>query len=415
MKSSAESGGEKRGVPPEPAMAARAAVLGTYAPPQMVVVHGEGAWVEDEAGARYLDFTSGIAVNALGHDAPVVREAVERAMARGLIHTSNLFRTRPAEELAAHLVELAFPGQVFFCNSGAEANEAAIKFARKAARLAGGDAKHEIIAFRGAFHGRLYGSLALTDRTAYQEPFAPLMPGVRWARIDDLGSVRQVVSKERTAAIFIEPVQGEGGVIPVSDGFVRDLRQVAHEVGAALVCDEIQSGLGRTGDLFAYQRAGVVPDILTLAKPLAAGLPMGAVVVAPHIAEVMKPGDHGTTFGGGPLVAEVARAVLCAVSDPAFLARVRRSGDRLRRELEGLAARHHLIDEIRGRGLMLGMVLRRPAASEVVRGAREEGLLVVGAGPRVVRLLPPLTVEDDEIGHAVATLRRVLPAVEREA
>lgn len=394
-------------------LAGRSALMNTYAPPEVVMARGEGSWMEDEEGNRYLDFTSGIAVNALGHDAPVVRRAVERAMERGLIHTSNLFRTRPAEELAAQLVQVAFPGQVFFCNSGAEANEAAIKFARKAARERGGPDKHEIVAFRGAFHGRLYGSLALTDRPAYQEPFTPLMPGVRWATVNELGSVRQVVSKERTAAIFIEPVQGEGGVIPVPDDFMRTLRQVAHEVGAALVCDEIQCGLGRTGDLFAFQHSGIVPDILTLAKPLAAGLPMGAVVAAPHISELIRPGDHATTFGGGPLVAEVARAVLCAVSEPEFLGRVRRSGDRLHRELEGLAARHHIVEGVRGRGLMLGMVLRREAASEVVRAAREEGLLLVGAGPNVVRFVPPLNVTGEEIDQAVAVLRRVLPAVER--
>jgi predicted acetylornithine/succinylornithine family transaminase len=378
----------------------------------MVLSRGEGSWVEDEAGARYLDFTTGIAVNALGHDAPVVRRALERALARGLIHTSNLFRTRPAEELAAHLVEVSFPGQVFFSNSGAEANEAAIKFARKWARSVGGDDKVEIVAFRGAFHGRLYGSLALTDREKYRAPFAPLMPGVRFVELGDLTALRDAVSAERTAAIFIEPIQGEGGVVPLGAGFLRGVRTVADEVQAAMVCDEIQCGLGRTGDLFAHQVAGVRPDLLTLAKPLAAGLPMGATVAATHIAEVMAPGDHGTTFGGGPLVAEVARAVLCAVSDPAVLDGVRTRGLHLINALGSLSARRPLLEGVRGRGLLLGLVLREDRASDVVAAARDEGLLVVAAGSRVVRLLPALDVEVDLLDEAVVRLERAVRRVE---
>lgn len=382
----------------------RDALLGVYAPPEELFVSGEGSWLVEEGGRRFLDFTAGIAVNALGYDSPVIRQAVEEALETGLIHTSNLFRTAPAEALAAELVAHSFPGQVFFCNSGAEAGEAGFKFAR---RWAGGGAKHGIVSFHGSFHGRLFGTLAATDRPAYRAPFEPVMPGVAWADVGDIASVGAVVDRATTAAVVIEPLQGEGGIRPVPASFLRELRALCDEREVALIFDEIQCGFGRTGDLFAYESSGVTPDLLLLAKPIAGGFPMGAVVLAPHIAETIRPGDHATTFGGGPLVAHVARAVLGTVADPEFLEGVRERSAHLDAALESLLDAGLGATAVRGRGLMKGVVLDRPAAP-VVAAARDEGLLVCGAGPEVVRLLPPLTVELEEIDEGVARLRRAL-------
>jgi predicted acetylornithine/succinylornithine family transaminase len=390
--------------PPSPA---RAALLGVYQPPGQLFVRGEGAWLEDSTGRRYLDFTSGIAVAALGHGSPVVREACERALATGLVHTSNLFRTEPAERLAAELVEAAFDSQVFFCNSGAEANEAAFKFARRRAREAGGPDKHEIVAFDGSFHGRLFGTLAATDRPSYREPFEPLMPGVRFATVGDLDSVRAVTSRLRTAAVIVEPVQGEGGVRVVDASFLGALRELCDALDASLILDEVQCGYGRTGDLFAHQAAGLVPDLLTLAKPMAGGLAMGAVLAGPEVARHVRPGDHATTFGGGPLVATVARAVLATLADPVFLEGVRERGRRLEAGLRGLVDRHAHVRAVRGRGLLLGLVLDAPAAP-VISAALDAGLLVCAAGPEVVRLLPPLNIEPALLDEGVAILDEVL-------
>ena len=384
------------------------ALVGLYRRPDTLFVRGEGPWLEDDAGRRYLDFTTGIGVNALGHGSPVVAGAVRAALDDGLVHTSNLFRTAPAEDLARALVDAAFPSRAFFCNSGAEAVEAAFKFARKWAREAGGPAKHEIVALRGSFHGRLFGSLAATDRPGYREPFEPLMPGVRFVDAGDAPALDAAVSAERTAAVIAEPVQGEGGIRPLPAGTLGRLRALCDERGAALVLDEIQCGLGRTGRLFAHEHAGVRPDVLVLAKPLAGGLPMGAVLAAPHVADALAPGDHGTTFGGGPLVARVALAVLETLSEPAFLAGVRARGARLGAALRAMADRRPgAVREVRGLGLMWGVELSGPAADVVAR-AREAGLLLASAGPEVVRLLPPLDVDEALLQRGVAILEEAL-------
>ncbi len=382
---------------------APAPLVGLYAQPDLVLARGDGCWVWDEEGTRYLDFTAGIGVNALGHGSPVVARAIERALSAGLIHSSNLFATRPGMELAQLLVDLSFPGKAFFCNSGAEANEAALKFARRWAGSTGADPKRDFISFRGAFHGRLFGTLAATDREAYQAPFRPLMPGVHFFEVGDAAGVDALLSSGTVAAVFIEPVQGEGGVRPVATSFLRILRELCDRHGALLVFDEIQCGLGRTGKVFAHQHAGVTPDIMTLAKPLAGGLPMGAVIASNAVADAMCPGDHGTTFGGGPLVASVATAVVRALSQPSFLEGVRARAAHLVRGLQSLRARVPGIREIRGMGLMQGIVLDGQAAPVVGR-AREKGLLVLSAGPDVVRLLPPLNVSEDELDQGLEIL-----------
>jgi predicted acetylornithine/succinylornithine family transaminase len=379
------------------------ALLGVYRPAEPVFVAGQGSTLIAENGDRYLDFTSGIAVNALGYGDPDFAAAVREALDSGVVHTSNLFRTRPAAELAQWLTEHSFADRVFFCNSGAEANEGAFKFARRWAREIGGDEKHEIIAFHGGFHGRTFGALAATERPQYQDPFRPLMPGVRFCAIDDLDEVRRTASASSTAAIIVEPLQGEGGVKPVSPAFLRGLRTLCDEIDALLIFDEVQVGLGRTGTLWAYERMDVTPDLLTLAKPLAGGLPMGAVLLAERVAQAIRPGDHATTFGGGPLVASAALAVCRRIGDPGFLADVQRKGEILARRLQGLRQDREDVVEVRGAGLLWGVEIAG-VASEVVARALEAGLLLCTAGVNVVRIAPPLTISDEELDRGLQLL-----------
>jgi predicted acetylornithine/succinylornithine family transaminase len=360
----------------------------------------------DDAGRGYLDFGSGIGVNALGYGDAGVTAAVHAALSTGLIHTSNLFRTEPAAALAAELVRVSFADRVFFCNSGAEANEAAFKFARRHARAVGGAAKHEFVALRGAFHGRLFGALAATDRRSMQEPFEPLMPGVRFIDVGDVEGATRAITAERTAAVIVEPVQGEAGVQPLPAAFLAALRELADAAGALLIFDEVQCGLGRTGYLFAYEGTGVVPDIMTLAKPLAGGLPMGAALVTERVASAIQPGDHATTFGGGPLVATVALEVVRRIADPAFLRSVAARGEQLGARLGELTSLP-TVREVRGVGVMWGIELNTPAAPVVAR-ALQHGLVVTSAGERVIRLLPPLVISAAETDEGVAVLREVL-------
>jgi acetylornithine/N-succinyldiaminopimelate aminotransferase len=380
---------------------AASALLGVYARVGPVLVAGEGAELIAEDGTRYLDFVAGIAVNALGYNHPVVRQAIERSLGTGLIHVSNLYRTEPGEQLADELVARSFADQVFFCNSGAEANEAAFKFARK------WSGKPEIVAFSGSFHGRLFATLAATDRPEFRKPFEPLVPGIRIVEREDWAAVDHAVSASRTAAVIVEPVQGEGGVRPVDPEWLGFVRELCDSRGVALIFDEVQCGLGRTGTLFAYEQAGVVPDMLTLAKPLAGGLPMGAVLLTSTVAAALKPGDHATTFGGGPLVASVALGVVRTIADPEFLATVRRKGAWLETRLARLKGRSPRVLDIRGRGLMWGLELGEPAAP-FVTAARERGLLVATAGAQVIRLVPPLVVTEQELERGVGILEQVL-------
>jgi acetylornithine/N-succinyldiaminopimelate aminotransferase len=383
------------------------ALLDVYKMPDIMFTGGEGSWLIAEDGRRYLDFTSGIGVNALGHGAPEVVGAIREALESGLIHASNLFRTEPGERLAEELVAATFPSRVFFCNSGAESGEAAFKLARKWARGIGGPAKHHIVAFHGSFHGRLFGTLAATDRPSFREPFKPLMPGVEFAEMGDVASLRAVVSREDTAAVILEPVQGEGGIRTAPVKFLSAVRALCDEMDVALILDEIQCGLGRSGRLFAYEYAGIRPDLLMVAKPLAGGLPMGALLAAPHIADAMAPGDHGTTFGGGPLVAHVARAVLRTLTAPGFLEGVRKRAERLDGSLRRLATRTSAVRELRGLGLIRGVLVDGDAPGVVTR-ARECGLLLVAAGPDVVRLLPPLNAPDEQLDMGVKLLEEAL-------
>ena len=375
-------------------------LLGVYARVGPLFVAGEGSDLIAEDGTRYLDFVAGIAVNALGYNSPVIRDAVLRALDSGLIHVSNLYRTEPGERLAAELTK-SFAGQAFFCNSGAEANEGAFKFARKWSK------KTDIVAFSGSFHGRLFASLAATDRPDYRRPFEPLLAGVQIIPLGDRDAAQRAITAERTAAVIIEPVQGEGGVRPVAAEFLAFLRERCDACGGALIFDEVQCGLGRTGTLFASEPSAVVPDMYTLAKPLGGGLPMGAILVSDAIAAALAPGDHATTFGGGPFVATVALEVVRTIAEPEFLAAVRAKGEWLGARLRALATRSTRVKEARGRGLMWGLELTE-AAAPFVAAARERHLLVLTAGPNVIRIVPPLTITREELERGATILEEVL-------
>ena len=382
------------------------ALLPVYRRLPLEISAGSGVHLFDTEGRGYLDFTSGIAVNALGYGDPGFMNALRAATDAGLVHVSNLYTTAPARALAESLVAKSFASSVFFCNSGAEANEGAFKFARRWARTTRGDAATEILAIRGSFHGRLFGSLAATDRPAYRAPFRPLAPGISIVE-RDLVAIEAALAGGTVAAVIAEPVQGEGGVRVLSTEFLRGVRELTRAYGAALIFDEVQCGLGRTGRLFAYENTGVEPDMLTLAKPLAGGLPMGAVLLASHVAATIQPGDHATTFGGGPFVASVASYVLERLSDPELLSTVRANGAWLGDQLGSLSLRLASVRAVRGVGYLWGIDVTAPAGA-VVTKAVEAGLLVCSAGDHTVRLLPPLVATREELAEGLAILEDVL-------
>lgn len=381
-------------------------LLPTYKRAPMQFVRGEGVELIDSDGKRYLDFASGIAVNALGYGDAGITRAISEALSAGLIHTSNLYRTAAGEELAAKLAERSFASKVFFCNSGAEANEGAFKFARRWARKTGTDSKVEIIALRGSFHGRLFASLAATDRPSYRAPFRPLAGGVSICE-RDLRDLDTALDGETVAAVIVEPIQGEGGVRVLDTDFLRRLRALTADREIALIFDEIQCGLGRTGHFFAYESIGVVPDMLTLAKPLAGGLPMGAVLVSEEIGATIQPGDHGTTFGGGPLVAAVAGYVVDRLSDPSLLKAVRENGVWLGEQLDALARRSGKVRAIRGTGYIWGLDVVE-SANEIVKRGWDEGLLALTAGEHTLRILPPLIMDRDDLMRGLRILESVI-------
>ena len=378
------------------------ALLGLYRRAPMEFVRADGVRLYDAGGRAWLDFAAGIAVNALGYNDAGVKQAMLEALDTGLLHVSNLFRTEPGERLADKLVARSFADRVFFCNSGAEANEGAFKMARKWGKQEGGAAKHEIISLRGAFHGRLFGTVAATDRPQYRNPFRPLAGGIH-IHERDLTELSQVISDASTCAVIIEPVQGEGGVRVLDTGFVRELRALTSERNVLLILDEIQCGYGRTGTFFAYEQFGIIPDLLTVAKPMAAGLPMGAVLLTQRVADALQPGDHGTTFGGGPLVAHVANHVFDRLHDPKLLAHVAREGKWLGDQLLKIKQRSPKVRAVRGRGLMWGLDVTDPA-KDIVARAIDLGLIIVTAGDHTLRLLPPLVMTRGDLKLGVEAL-----------
>jgi acetylornithine/N-succinyldiaminopimelate aminotransferase len=371
------------------------ALAPTYARYPVELASGEGCVLRDADGVEYLDFLSGIGVCNTGHCHPAVVAAVREQVGR-LVHVSNLFTTAPMVALAERLVERSFGTCVFFANSGAEANEAAIKLVRKARR--GGD----VVVLHGAFHGRTYGALSATPQEAKQAPFAPLVPG--FVVVEPTARAIAGAVGDGTAAVLLEPVQGESGVHPLPVEVVRAAREACDRAGAALVFDEVQCGMGRTGTLWAYEQLGVEPDAMTLAKGLGGGLPIGALVIGPRLADVFEPGDHGSTFAGGPVAAAAAHAALDVIDDPSLLASVRELGERLAEGLRELTG----VREVRARGLMVAADVEVPAADLVRRALMEQRLIVNATGPATVRLLPPLVVSEAEVDEALARLARAM-------
>ena len=383
-------------------------ILQTYKRAPVVFMRGEGVHLYDQAGKRYLDFASGIAVLALGHSHPVWLDAVVNQIGL-LTHVSNLFHTVPHIELARALVENSFADRVFFSNSGAEANEAAFKFARRWAGRRQGEGKTEVVAFEGGFHGRTMGALSLTHKSKYRQPFQPLIPGVSFAPFNDLEAAGQVIN-DRTCAVFVEPIQGEGGVHAADPAFIQGLRQLCDQHGALLVFDEVQCGLGRTGWLWAHQAYGVTPDLMTVAKPLAGGLPIGATLMTEAVAAEVSAGDHGSTFGAGPLVCSAALAVFNQINQPALLSEVAAKGEALRLGLHALPT--NSIVEVRGAGLLLGVEFKFPV-EPIIRAALKRGLVVINAGENVMRICPPLTIGYSEIEAGLEILSGCLTAIEQ--
>ncbi len=378
------------------------ALLDVYRKPPMEIVRGAGVELFDADGKVYLDFVAGIAVNALGYGDEGLERAMREAMESGVIHVSNLYRTAPGERLAEKLVERTFADRVFFCNSGAEANEGAFKIARRWGRAMGGSSKHEIIALRGAFHGRLFGTLAATDRPAYRAPFRPLAGGISIVE-RDMEELDAALNPETVAAVIAEPVQGEGGVRVLEKEFMQALREMTRARGIALILDEIQCGYGRTGTFLAHEQLGIEPDLLTVAKPMAGGLPMGAILATKAVADTMQPGDHGTTFGGGPFLSHVALHVFERLSDPTLLAHVKSNGAWMKKALQKIVDKSPKVRAARGVGYMWGIDVVDPA-KDIVARCLDAGLLICSAGEHTLRLLPPLVMKRPDLERGLEIL-----------
>ena len=389
--------------------------LNTYARASLTIVAGQGCELIDHQGRRYLDFIGGLAVSALGHAHPVIADAVA-AQARRLTHASNLYDHEPAATLARELVARSKMSGAFFCNSGTEANEAAIKLARKWAHRQGERERHTILACTGSFHGRTLGSLAATDNASYREGFEPLPAGFAFVRFNDSDALRRALD-DRVAAFIVEPVQGESGVNVAQEDFLAEARRLCNERGALLIFDEVQCGMGRTGSLFAFEQFGVRPDVVTMAKALANGLPIGAVLADERCAAGFAPGDHGSTFGGSPVPCAAALAHLRLRDELDLDAHVLRRSRRLREALTQLAQRvPDVLETPRGLGLLIGVPVRSPhQAAAIVAEARQCGLLIGSAGNNTLRFAPPLIVSSDDVERALSLLALAIGRFSREA
>ena len=392
-------------------MSSQSHMLPAYARVDLAFERGEGVWLTATNGDRYLDFASGVAVNALGHSHPHVVEAITQ-QAQKVIHVSNLFRIPEGERLADRLCAMTFADKVFFGNSGAEAMEGVIKMVRKYQSAAGHPERYRIISFEGSFHGRTLATLAAAKNKKHLDGFGPPMDGFDQVPLGDLGALKRAITPE-TAGIIIEPVLGEGGVRSAPPQFFRELRQLCDDSGLLLAFDEVQTGIGRLGEMFGYQKIGVTPDVMALAKGLGAGFPIGAVLATEEAAKGMTPGTHGSTFGGNPLATAVGNAVLDVVEKPGFLDHVRNIALLFKQRLAEIKDRHpSVISEVRGEGLLIGLKCEIPN-SEVIDAFRAEKLLAVGAGDNVARLVPPLIVTEAEVADAVARVDRACTAIAR--
>jgi acetylornithine/N-succinyldiaminopimelate aminotransferase len=388
------------------------AVMPTYARADLAFERGEGCWLFGVDGKRYLDFGAGVAVTALGHAHPKLVKALSD-QADKLWHCSNLYRVPGQERVAKRLVELSFADTAFFCNSGAEAMECALKMVRKYQDAAGAPERYRCITIEGAFHGRTLATIAAGGQEKHLKGFDPVVDGFDYVPFGNMNALRAAITKE-TAAIVIEPIQGEGGIRPAEADYLKKLRIACDEFGLLLVFDEVQTGMGRTGSLFAYEQTGVVPDVMALAKGLGGGFPVGACLASEKAAQGMTAGTHGSTFGGNPLAMAVAETVLEVMTEPGFLSEVARKGALLKQGLEAVAAKHpQSVKSVRGQGLMLGLVCAKPN-TDIVNAGYAQGLLTIVAGDNVVRILPPLIVSDAEIEEGCAKLDAALSALERQ-
>jgi acetylornithine/N-succinyldiaminopimelate aminotransferase len=380
----------------------------TYKRPPFALVKGEGCRVWDETGKAYLDFVGGIAVCALGHSSPIVTKALEE-QSRTLVHVSNLYYTRPQAELAKLLVENSFADRVFFCNSGAEANEAAIKIARRYTREKFGPGKYTIVSMQGSFHGRTMATLSATGQSKVQVGYDPLLPGFKFVPYNDLAALKAAVD-DTVCAVMLEPIQGEGGIVVPHPDYLKGVKEICREKGALLIFDEIQTGMGRTGRLFAHEHFGVSPDIMSLAKALGNGLPIGAMLSTEALSSAFGPGSHASTFGGTPLVTAVSKAVLSSLLNDGWLDHCRNMGSYFRGRLEELKKHHACIKEVRGLGLIIGVELDRPGAP-VMEACVQRGFLINCAQEKVLRFVPPLVVTEKEIDQLIEALGSVLGGV----
>lgn len=369
-----------------------------FSPAPFIPVRGEGSTLFDQSGKDYIDFVGGIAVNALGHANPQLKRALcEQADA--LWHTGNGYTNEPVLRLAKQLVEATFADKVFFCNSGAEANEAALKLARKYARQHFSAEKNEIIAFNNAFHGRTLFTVSAGGQPKYSQDFAPLPGGIRHLPFNDLDAVKQTIS-DKTCAVIVEPIQGEGGVIPAQIEFLQGLRALCNQHQAVLIFDEVQTGVGRTGELYAYMQYGVEPDVLSTAKALGGGFPIGGILTTDHFANALSIGDHGTTYGGNPLAAAVADTVVSIINQSEFLAQVANKGQLIRHHLQQINQQHNVFVDIRGAGLLIGAELRSEFAGQaklISNLCAQAGVLTLIAGPNVIRFAPALNISEQEL------------------
>lgn len=377
----------------------------TYNPQPIVVERGEGVRVRDREGRSYLDFLAGIAVCGLGHGHPELKRRLIAQIETGVTHVSNAFFTEPQVLLQERLTELCFADRVFFCNSGAEANEAAIKLARRYQRVVKATPRFEIITFYGSFHGRTYGAISATAQPKYHEGFEPMVPGFVYAELDNLGSVEALVNPH-TAAVMVEVVQGEGGVRPASRDFIQGLRQLCDREGLLLIIDEVQTGVARTGKWFAHEHYGITPDIMTLAKGLGGGVPVGAMLATDEVFQGFQRGSHATTFGGNPLATTAGLAVLDIIAAEGLVEKVHETGAYLEAKLQQLVASHDAFESTRGLGLMRGIVVNGDAtlAASIVSECRAQGLLLNTAGGNVVRMVPPLVITREDVDEAVEIL-----------
>jgi acetylornithine/N-succinyldiaminopimelate aminotransferase len=383
-------------------------LMNTYAPVSLELVRGQGAYVWDASGNRYLDFTAGIAVTNLGHCPPRVVAAI-REQAQTLIHVSNLYRIPGQAELSRLLCEHSFAEKVFFCNSGTEAMEAAIKLARRNGVQKKGPECHRIVTFEGSFHGRTFGAMSATGQGRIHDGFGPLVPGFTHVAYGDLAGAAAAVD-ERTCAVIVEPIQGESGVVVPPPGFLPGLRELCDRAGCLLIFDEIQTGMGRCGTLFAYEGVGAVPDIMSLAKGLASGLPMGAMLAGPRCADVFTPGSHASTFGGNPLAVAAATATLSATIEEGVCENCREAGNYFMEKLEKLSKKYDSIREVRGRGLMIGVEVTRDG-KQIVERMRDRRILINLTAERVLRFIPPLIIGRPHVDEVITALSDVLAEI----